>query len=373
MNLGFDAKRLYHNTTGLGNYSRDLIRILTEYYPENTYQLFNPKKGKHKLFTSNTSSIIERNPEDFISRSIPSFWRSSGIKNDLKKHEIDLFHGLSGELPFGITKTNIKSVVTIHDLIFIRYPHLFKYIDRKTYLKKFSYAAKNSNKIIAISEQTKLDIIDFLGINEDKIEVIYQGCHPAFKKEENKQEQNSLILKLGLPKDFILNVGTIEARKNVFNVVKSIKDLDVPLVIIGKETNYSNEIYKYVAQNNLTKRVIFLKGISMNDLALIYKSAKAFVYPSLFEGFGIPIIEALYSKTPVIITADGVFPEAGGPSSYYVDPNNIDELTHAIKDVLSNSELSSNMVKDGFRFVQKFNDDVIAKQMNDLYTKVSNQ
>lgn len=370
MNLGFDAKRLYHNTTGLGNYSRDLIRILTEYYPENTYQLFNPKKGKHRLFTSNTSNIIERNPEDLISKSIPSLWRSSRIKHDLKKYKIDLFHGLSGELPFGITKTNIKSIVTIHDLIFLRYPHLFKYIDRKTYLKKFLYAAKNSNKIIAISEQTKLDIIDFLGINEDKIEVIYQGCHPAFKKEENKQEQNNLIIKLGLPKDFILNVGTIEARKNVFNVVKSIKDLDVPLVIIGKETNYSNEIHKYIAQNNLAKRVIFLKGISMDDLALIYKSAKAFVYPSLFEGFGIPIIEALYSKTPVITTVSGVFPEAGGFNSYYVDPNNIDELTHAIQTVTSDTKLCSNMREEGFKFVQKFNDDVIAKQINTLYHTV---
>ncbi|MFC5283519.1 glycosyltransferase family 4 protein [Pedobacter alpinus] len=372
MNLGFDAKRLYHNTTGLGNYSRDLIRILTQYYPQNTYQLFNPKKGKH-LFKLNTNNLTERNPEDLISRLIPSYWRSSAIKNDLKKYKIDLFHGLSGEIPFGIEKTKIKSIVTVHDLIFLRYPELFKYVDRKTYLKKFSYATEKANKIIAISEQTKLDIIDFLGINEDKIEVIYQGCHPAFKKEENKQEQNNLLRKLGLPKDFILNVGTIEARKNVFNVVKSIKDLDVPLVIIGKETSYSKEIHQYVLRNNLENRIIFVKGISMDDLALIYKSAKAFVYPSLFEGFGIPIIEALYSKTPVITNISGVFPEAGGPSSYYVDPNNIDKLTQAIEDVISNSELSLNMIKDGFKFVQKFNDDVIAKQVNDLYTKVLNQ
>src|SRR5690606_34677955 len=156
-----------------------------------------------------------------INKILPSYWRTRGIVKDLEKDGIRIFHGLSGEIPIGLQKTQIKSVVTIHDLIFIRYPELYKPIDRIIYHKKFLHAARNADKIIAISEQTKRDIVDFFNIQEDRIEVIYQGCHPAFKKPITEEKKQDLIQRYQLPNNFVLNVGSVERRKNALQIVKA--------------------------------------------------------------------------------------------------------------------------------------------------------
>lgn len=286
---------------------------------------------------------------------------------------IQIFHGLSGEIPVGLKETSIKSVVTIHDLIFIRYPELYKKIDRTVYHKKFKYACEHADQIVAISEQTKLDICEFFHIPEDKIKVIYQGCHESFKSIKTEEEKKDLRIKLGLPKDFILNVGTIESRKNALSIVKAIVDKDIPLVIVGKPTAYAKEIQEFITLKGMQDRVIFLQGLSMQELSVLYRIAKIFVYPSIFEGFGIPIIEALYSGTPVITTASGVFPEAGGPSSYYVNPHDIDQLSDAIDTILDSPVLQEEMSKKGLEYARQFNDDTLANQWMNLYRQLDNE
>jgi glycosyltransferase involved in cell wall biosynthesis len=170
-----------------------------------------------------------------------------------------------------------------------------------------------------------------------------------------------------LPENFILNVGTIETRKNILLAVKAIKNIDTCLVIVGQETPYASEIRSLIKQNNLEHKVIFLKGLSIRELAILYRLAKIFVYPSLYEGFGIPIIEALYSRTPVITTIGGVFPEAGGPNSVYVDPTNVGQMQEAITQLLVNDNLRHEMATKGFEFVKKFNDEVVASQIMNAY------
>ena len=174
MRIGFDAKRAFLNNTGLGNYSRDTIRVLSNFYPDNKYFLYTPKeKGNSRLaFLDNRNNTFVRTPQSLLNKALKSYWRSKSIVSDLFNNKIDIYHGLSHELPLGIEKTNIKTVVTIHDLIFIRYPHLFRTIDRKIYYKKFNSACHRADKIIAVSQQTKQDIIDFFLIPEEKIEVI---------------------------------------------------------------------------------------------------------------------------------------------------------------------------------------------------------
>lgn len=371
MNLGFEAKRFFHNNTGLGNYSRDLVRILSQQYPQNKYFLYNPKPAK----TSNPligGVVIEKKPTKFYA-FFKNYWRQKAIVTDLCKDKIELYHGLSGELPVGLKKNNIKSIVTIHDLIFVRYPELYSYFDRKIHFLKFKKATQNADLIIAISEQTKADIIDFLGIKAEKISVIYQGCQAVFKATYTVEKKEAVRQKFNLPQNFILNVGTIEERKNALLIVKAIKNLDIPLVLVGKETAYTKKIHDYIKEHQLENRVIFLKKLSSEELAIVYQLATIFVYPSLFEGFGIPIIEALYSKTPVITTNSGVFPEAGGPDTVYIDPQNADELEEAIKNLVSNGDKRAEMTEKGFDFVQKFNDEGIAKQYMDCYLAVCNQ
>ena len=370
MNIGFEAKRVFHNKTGLGNYSRDLIRLLSQYSPKNNYFLYNPKPSDTKLFDANNTNVFEKKPASPFYTKFYNLWRQKGVVKDLIKDGIMIFHGLSGEIPRGLSANNIKSVVTIHDLIFVRYPHLYSFFDRKIHFYKFKKAAQEADLVIAISEQTKNDIIEFFKIDASKIKVIYQGCHTIFKKDFSDDEYKEVIATFNLPKEFILNVGTIETRKNILLVVKAITNIDTCLVIVGKETAYTNEVKNYISEHHLENKVIFLKGLSLQQLAILYKLAKVFVYPSLYEGFGIPIIEALYSKTPVITTRGGVFPEAGGPHSIYVNPTSVTEMENAIWKLLQNDDLRDEITQKSWEFVQIFDDEVVVKQLITSYNNL---
>ncbi len=370
MILGFDAKRFFHNKTGLGNYSRDLIRILAQYNSENNYLLYNPKPKKIDRIPIDGKIIIERLPENKKDRKLSSLWRLFSVSTQIKKDKVELFHGLSGEIPIGLNKTGVKIVVTIHDLIFMRYPNLYSFFDRKIHYYKFKYAANKADLVIAISEQTKTDIITYLNINPDKIKVIYQGCAPVFKEEIPSEFIEFTRKKYNLPLNFVLNVGTIERRKNVLSIIKAIKEIDTKLVVIGKKTAYFTEINTYILENNLQNKVIFLENVELKELAAIYKIATVFIYPSVFEGFGIPIIEALYSKTPVISSKGGCFLEAGGENSIYINALNPEELRSELINLLENSEKREAMKNGGFQFVQKFNDENVAKNWIETYNDV---
>jgi glycosyltransferase involved in cell wall biosynthesis len=370
MILGFDAKRFFHNKTGLGNYSRDLIRILAHYHPENSYLLYNPKPKKIDRIPIDGKIIIENLPETKKDKKLFSLWRLFSICSQIKKDKVELFHGLSGEIPIGLHKTGVKTVVTIHDLIFMRYPNLYSYFDRKIHYYKFKYAANKADLVIAISEQTKKDIVTYLNINPDKIKVIYQGCAPIFKEEIPNEYLELTRSKYQLPNHFILNVGTIETRKNVLSVIKAIKEIETQLVIIGKKTVYFKEVKNYIFENNIQNKVVFLENVELKELASIYRMASVFIYPSVFEGFGIPIIEALYSKTPVITSKGGCFSEAGGENTVYIDPLNTEEIKGELEEILANSEKRELMKQKGFEFVQKFNDDIIAKNWVETYNEV---
>lgn len=370
--IGYEAKRIYHNTTGLGNYSRDLIRILSAYYPERKYFLYNPKSPNKVNFTVPNPNVVAKTPQGFW-KQFKNLWRQYRIVADLKRDQIDLFHGLSGELPIGLQKNGIKSVVTIHDLIFLKFPQFYGWFDRKMHYYKFKKAAHQADQIIAISEQTKQDIITYLNVPSDKIKVLYQGCSNVFKQEFDIAQKESVTQKYKLPTQFVLNVGTIETRKNIFEVVKALKGTSIPLVIVGKKTAYAQKIEDFVAAHQMENQILFLTGLRLEELAIVYQLATVFIYPSLYEGFGIPIIEALYSKTPVITSKVSCLPEAGGPDSVYIDPLDTQNIQDALLEIWNNPEKRHEMSEKGHIFVQKFNDEVIASEMNALYLNVLNR
>ena len=194
MNIGFDAKRAYHNSTGLGNYSRTLISSLADFFPEHEYYLFNPKPSLRWKFEPH-QNIHEVLPHDFFSILFPQAWRTSLIKKDLKKKSIALYHGLSHEIPINIKRTGVPAVVTIHDLIHKRYPEQFSAIDVNIYNKKSRYACKNANKVIAISNQTKRDIVEFYNLPEEQIAVCYQSCNNLFTMRVSDEHFYNLVKK----------------------------------------------------------------------------------------------------------------------------------------------------------------------------------
>ena len=366
MNIGFDAKRAFHNNTGLGHYSRTLIRLLAYYYPEHEYFLFNPKKSsRYNLKGNNLHEIVPTRFPDTLMRAV---WRSSWIKKDLIKTKIDVYHGLSHEIPFGIKKTGIKTVVTIHDLIPERYPGQYNPIDVKIYRRKFLYACQQADKIIAISDQTRQDIMEFYKIPGEKIEICYQSCSPVFSVMVNEVEKKRISGKYDLPPEFFLSVVSIVERKNLLNVCKAFfllrNEMDIPLVVIGDGGKYKQQVKDFILQHDLEKKIIFLSEnknrisgpdfLSNDDIAVIYQLAIAMIYPSFFEGFGLPVLEALCSRLPVITSNVSCLPEVGGPGSYYVDPNNASEIAEGIKKIYYDHDLVAMMKEKGIEHAQKF-------------------
>ena len=364
MKIAFDAKRFFNNSSGLGNYSRDLIRILATHFPENQYILFNKNKSEKG------KAVVEMSSVSFVETTKGNFSRQLNLGKDAEKMKADIFHGLSGELPLKWIGKSIKKVVTIHDLIFLRFPGYYSFFDRKIHFWKFKKAAEQADLIIAISDQTKKDIIQYLKVPESKIKVIYQGCHQAFKEDQSEEFINSVKEKYNLPERFILNVGTIEERKNLLNIVKAINGNEIPLVVIGKKTKYFKKVQKYLRKNNLENQIHFLENVSMEELAAIYKLADLFIYPSFFEGFGIPIIEALFSKTAVITSNLSSLPEAAGEYSVYIDPYNFEDIKAKILFLWNNESERNRRIEKGFDFVQKFNDDKISKDLMQVYKSI---
>ncbi|MHB1177899.1 MAG: glycosyltransferase family 4 protein [Daejeonella sp.] len=367
MRIGFDGKRSTQNFTGLGNYSRYVIKLLTKFYPENQYSVYAIKPPNSDLLIP---SVDYHYPEV---KFLKVWWRSYGIACDLKKDKIDLYHGLSNEIPFSLKKSGIRSVVTIHDLIFLRYPEYYPFIDRKIYEFKFRNAASNADRIVAISEQTKRDLMHYFGTKEEQIEVIYQNCDPIFHRIISDEEKLSIRKTYTLPQKYLLNVGTIEERKNLMLTVKALKKLDdIHLVVIGKETAYAEKVKVYVKNNGLGHRVHFLKNVLYSHLPGIYQQAEIFIYPSRFEGFGIPIIEAMHSGIPVIAATGSCLEEAGGPGSMYTDPDNSEHLATQIRELLSDPIKKQKMILDGYEYLKKFEDRKIAAQLTNLYSNLLN-
>ena len=382
MNIGFDAKRAYHNNTGLGHYSRNLLNALSAYYPEHQYYLFNPKPANR--FQLQGNNLFEILPQGFLNKLFPSAWRSSWVKKDLQKLKIDLYHGLSHEIPIGIHKTGIKSVVTIHDLVHERHPEQYYPIDVKIYSKKFRYACAHADKVIAISEQTKSDIIEFYKTPGKKISVCYQSCNPAFGKVVTDEEKRKVKEQYGLPEQYFLYVGSIIERKNLLNICKAVfllrNELNIPLVVIGGGGKYKQQVKDYIKQNGLENRVVFLSENpsakssrsfqSALDFPAIYQSAVAMIYPSFFEGFGIPVLEALWSKLPVITSNVSCLPEAGGDAAYYVNPASAEEIAAAMKRIYSDKTLVASMVEEGWQHAQNFTPQKHAESVMNVYKSV---
>ena len=360
MKIGFDAKRAFHNNTGLGNYSRFVIQALLKYFPKNEYFAYSPKLSEREI------RIVGITPKNKF------LWRSWLIKNDLKRDGIQIYHGLSNELPFGKMPSGIKMVVTIHDLIFERYPKLYPFFDRIIYKIKFRKACQNADAVVAVSEQTKRDIIDFYGINPEKIHVIYQDCDAAFQEKQSSEQIEKIKEKYQIKKKYILSVGTIIERKNQASLVAAFHQLNLSnyeLILVGSHSKYQDEIEKYIQENNI-QHVKILNKVPFQDLPAIYQGSELFVYPSFFEGFGIPIVEALHSGIPVVAATGSCLEEAGGEGALYANPLDINDLADKILQILVNKDLRKQLIEAGQKHVEQFSAERIAKKLNDLYCKL---
>ena len=368
MRIGFDAKRVFHNSTGLGNYARDVLRVLSAHAPEHHYLAYNPRPGRIP-FALPGAPLEERGPRG-LARLAPALWRQVGVVKDIRADGVDLFHGLSNELPMGLERSGAVGVVTIHDLIFERYPGLYHPLDRRIYRFKFRSAAERARLVVAISRQTGQDLHERYGIPWSRIRVVYQGCHAAFRRPFPPEELAAVARRHGLEPGFVLQVGTIEERKNLLLTVKAVASIPgVTLVAVGRPTAYARRVREAARRLRIESRVRILSGVGTEDLAALYRLAALAIYPSVFEGFGLPIVEALASGTPVVTTRGGVFPEAGGPGSVYVDPGDPEELRAALAALLADADRRAAMRAAGLVHAERFRDERIAADLLTVYAE----
>jgi len=374
--IGFDAKRLFNNFTGLGNYSRFVVNTLLDHAPGNEYLLYTPKQRSHPEI----NAITDRKEVSVITPSslytffkAGSLWRTWGIAKEETVSDIKVFHGLSNELPANLPP-RIRKIVTIHDLIFLRFPMFYNPIDVRIYEAKVKAACRAADRIIAISRQTADDVISFLGVPDSKIDVVYQGCHPQFRLVKSAEEIAKVKRQYNLPDQYMLNVGTIEIRKNIVLAVEALGLLPpasrIPLVIMGRETSYLKDVISAARKAGVVDSIIFLLNAAFSDFPAIYQGAQLFIYPSLFEGFGIPLVEALESGIPVITSKGSCFTEAAGPDSVYIDSSDIEEMALQMNRLLSQHEIRHRMITAGKRFIEKFSPSTIAPQLMSVYAPV---
>lgn len=373
MNIAFDAKRAYQNSTGLGNYSRTLISSLATYFPQHNYYLYAPRTTGMYV-TDAYPNIQPVLPDTQWHRWFSGAWRSKYVVRQLQANNIDIYHGLSHEIPFGIHRTGVKSVVTMHDLIYERYPAQYNPIDVHTYRRKAKYACHFADSVIAISEQTRRDIIHYYKTPADKITVVYQGCNELFDLRHSESRIGEMKQQYHLPSSYFLYVGAIIERKNLLSIVQALVQLkgklDLPLVVLGDGKSYKKKVKEYAKGAAIEDRIIWMNEagrIASADVPLLYQGAEALLYPSMFEGFGLPILEALQSGLPVITTIGSCFEETGGDAALYVDTSRPGEIAAAMQKVVSDTSFAAGMTERGLAHAQLFNRERCATGVMHVY------
>jgi len=285
LRIGFDAKRLFTNRGGLASYARTLLLSLRSTYPNAIIYLYTTQiKTPFDL-----SNIID--DPDIIIRTYKGpfswYWRSKGLVKQLLNDNIEIYHGLAGELPVGIHKTKIKSIVTVHDALWKYHKKDYRIADRLILNQKLSYAIDKSDHIICISESTKQSLSSTPNFDPTKVSIVNQIAGPEFY--DLAHDCQTVERDYELPSRFILAVGNNKRRKNISFLVDSLQYLkteNIKLVIVGNESDYPSQ-------------VIQISGLEYNELPCLYRLAELCVYPSINEGFGLPILESILCGTPV--------------------------------------------------------------------------
>lgn len=355
MRIGIDIQTTLGQKVGFGYYVENLIKNLKKYDQKNEYFFFRPKREKD-LST----------PERFI-------WDQITLPYKAKKAKVEVLHQPCFSVPIFY---NQKIVVTVHDLISIFFPKNIPFVSCLFFSKWMPFSYKKADKIIAISKQTKKDIQDILSLPSEKIEVIYEAVGEEYKKINDQKTLEKIRKKYNLNFDFILHVGTIEPRKNLEFLVKAYAktlskfNLKPKLVIVGKRGWYYSGLFKLIKKLNLEKNIIFTGYVEAEDLPILYNLASLFVFPSLYEGFGLPPLEALACGCPVICSNTSSLPEVVGEAGILLAPNDQEAWAFHINKILNNEKLKKGLVEKGFKRSSKFSWKECALKTISVYEKV---
>lgn len=375
MIIGFDAKRAFRNLTGLGNYGRWLIRAVATRYPDHHYLLYttDPRpRGPSPLPAGAVNLAVAAAPSRWPPAA--ALWRTFRLGRRAAADGVQVFHGLSNELPEDLPRS-VRAVVTIADALPARHPELYPALDRRVYRWKARRAVARADVVVAISEQSKQDAVGFYGADPARVRVIGLDCDRDFGEPVPTAARETARRRHGLPEDYALSVGTLERRKNQAILIEALARLPEavrpPLVLIGRSTRYRAELEAAVDRLGLRRWVHLPERVPTEDLPALYQGARVFLYPSLFEGFGIPILEALRAGVPVVAANGSSLPEVGGGAARYAPPHDPDAWAAAIGAVLDSSALRALMVAAGQRQAARFDERELARLLMQAYGEVS--
>ncbi|MEP7267703.1 MAG: glycosyltransferase family 1 protein [Saprospiraceae bacterium] len=367
MKIGFDAKRLFHNKTGLGYYSRTLVQSLLKEDDSLEVCLYDaqPNHSDHSLL------FLAESKAKIITTGKPHwYYRSVDMNKYVSASEIDIFHGLSNELPLRKWNRKLPTIVTIHDILYKYFPADFPWLDRQIYQFKTKNALEKADRVIAISEATKNAILQNFKVAEDKIQVIYQSYDPIFNQPTGKEEIDEILKEYRVPAEYLLYVGSITHRKNLMVILQALNSLPakkrIPLIVAGDGTSYLQLVKEYIASHQLNKWVYFLPNLPRMAIKILYAGAQAVIYPSLGEGFGLPVLESIASNIPVITSSLSSLPEAGGKLAYYFNPTSSEELLETLKKLNKVIWQKKNAILR-LDHLKKFSQDIMAKNYLTIY------
>jgi glycosyltransferase involved in cell wall biosynthesis len=367
MQIAIDALEVSLNKrVGMGNYADNLIRSLALIDQNNNYTLYvNRLQNEYDLIKQENFKYKKLN-----SPLIRSFWSQCRLPLELMFKKPDILHLPTGhKVPFNCPA---HTLVTIHDLAFVKFPQYFENSVKWRCLRFTEHAIAKAEKIIAISESTKKDILEYYKVDPRKVEVIYHGVDAEFKQIKNKPMIDAVCLKYGINSPFVLFVGVLQPRKNISRLIRAFKQVlnyrrDLQLVIAGNKGWMYEEIFNTLKQSGIAERVVFTGYVEKPDVVCLLNAAKVFVLPSLYEGFGMPILEAMACGVPVVSSNVSSMPEIVNDAGILVDPYNEDAIAQALLDIISNPQLADQLIARGLKIVQNFTWEKTARKTLKLY------
>ena len=356
---------------GLGVYTQNLITELQK-LEQQVIPILYPPGFKYKVKPELAGSLVfsQSYPLSTLAAILVPFW------NDLNKNlekSISIYHATDYRIP---KFKNIPIIATLHDAIMFKQPGLSNPKLRRIKNWAMRASAKWANRYIAVSKAIVPELVEYWGIDENKIEVIHNGIANSWLEIISEAEKKLVLNKYNLSPDFLLFVGTLQPRKNIDRIIKAFSQLpeemqkEHKLVLVGKNGWNTAELREQIQQLQLRGIGVWLEYVPFSDLRALYQSAKAFLFPSLHEGFGLPILEAFASKVPVITSNITSMPEIAGEAAYLVDPYDIEQLRYAIYTLLSEPNLCCDYIKKGTERVKQFSWQCCAEKTLAVYQKL---
>lgn len=366
MRIGISARGLSEVSGGVKQYITSVTQSLLEIDSDNQYFVFHN--------SDEFSGKFHNAKEIFLKTKNKLIWDYVELPRALKKNKIDICIFPKNVVPFNV---KCKSIVIIHDLLHIKDPKVYKWFDSLYMRLLIPFSVKKADKIVTDSKSTSNDLIELTGATKENVSVIYLAADDKYHPLNDSNEENSNVLKkynLKLP--YLLYIGSLSPRKNIPFLIKAFEEfmkannIDIQLVLAGGKSWKDEEIHQTISKSPYRENIILTGFVDDDDLPYIYNQAEVFIYPSLYEGFGIPILEAMASGCPVLTSNTSSPPEVAGDAVLYFDPTNINDLVQNISKVVNNNELQTDLIEKGLKRVKEFSWKKTAQSIVLIYDEI---